>query len=324
MATSAGQSAELHVVVGAGAIGRAVATRLAEAGHRVRVVTRSGSAIADCVESVAANAASAEAMARLTAGASAIYDCANPPYHRWPLDWPPIASSLLAAAEASGAVLVTVSNLYGYGPAHLSLGVNAYDAAHPMTETTPLAATGSKGRVRARMWQDALEAHRAGRLRATEVRASDYVGPGASSAVGDRLVPRVLRGRGVSVLGRTDRPHTWSYNQDVARLMVVAGNDPRAWGRAWHVPSHEPLTQRDLVDRLAAAAGVGRVGVRGLPSALLRGLGLFSPLMRELRETEYQFRLDFVMDSSAATAAFGLTPTPWEEILAETLRAHRT
>jgi hypothetical protein len=49
-------------------------------------------------------------------------------------------------------------------------------------------------------------------------------------------------------------------------------------------------------------------------------MGLVSPLMRELRETEYQFRADFVMDSSAAQATFGLKPALWEEIVAVTVR----
>jgi len=56
---------------------------------------------------------------------------------------------------------------------------------------------------------------------------------------------------------------------------------------------------------------------------VLRGMGLAWPLMRELRETEFQFRDDFVMDSSAAEMAFGLKPTPWEEIVAVTVRASR-
>ena len=45
-------------------------------------------------------------------------------------------------------------------------------------------------------------------------------------------------------------------------------------------------------------------------------MGLVSPLMRELRETEYPFSGDFVMDSSAAQATFTLRPTPWEEVIA--------
>ncbi len=321
---------ESGLVIGAGVIGSRVAQLLAERGDRVTVVSRRGSSPAGSgprdgvpgVTHVAADAADAAAMARLAEGAAVVYNCVNPPYHRWPADWPPIAASVLAAAERSGAVLVTLSNLYGYGPAGRSLGVGAYDEAHPMTEATPLAATGAKGRIRARVWQDALAAHQAGRVRAAEVRASDFVGPGAQSALGERVLGRIRHGRGVSVLGRADQPHTWSFTGDVAGMLVVAGSDPRAWGRAWHAPSNEPRSQREAVNDLALAAGAGsgRVRVGTVPSVLLRGIGLVSPLMRELRETEYQFRDAFVMDSSAAQAAFGLKPTPWDEVVSATVR----
>src|SRR6266581_7409702 len=184
---------ELSLVVGAGVIGSRVAGMLAERGDRVSVVSRHGSGPAELagVTRVAADAADTGTMARLAEGASVIYNCVNPPYHRWPADWPPIAASVLAAAERSGAVLVTLSNLYGYGPAVSGGAVSGgYDEAHPMTEATPLAATGRKGRVRARVWQDALAAHQAGRVRVAEVRGSDFIGPGAASALGERIVGR--------------------------------------------------------------------------------------------------------------------------------------
>jgi len=321
-ASGNGTASELHVVVGAGPVGSGVARDLASRGHRVAIITRSGSGPADiAADLVAADASDAEAVTRLTEGATAIYNCANPPYHRWPALWPPIAASLLGAAEHSGAVLITISNLYGYGPARASQGSDGYTVDRPMTEATPLAATGPKGTVRARMWRDALAAHEAGRVRAVEVRAADYVGPGPGSVLGDRVVPQVLRGKGVSVLGRTDRPHTWSYTGDVARLAVVAGRDPRAWGRAWHTPSGPPRTQRDAVGDIARMAGRKPVPVRAVPSAVLRAAGLFSPLMRELAETRYQFAEDFVMDSAAAQRTFGLTPTPWDCVISELLSA---
>ena len=251
-------------------------------------------------------------MARLAEGASVIYNCVNPPYHRWPADWPPIAASLLGAAERSGAVLVTLSNLYGYGPAD----PGGYDEAHPMTEATPLAATGPKGRIRARVWQDALAAHQTGRVRVAEVRAADFVGPGAQSALG--RADRPARQAGQKRLGARPR-------RPAAHLVVHrrrgpdagdGGNRPRGLdGRAWHVPSNEPRSQRQVIDDFARAAGVGQVRVSEIPSVVLRGMGLAWPLMRELRETEYQFRDDFVMDSTAAQASFGLKPAAWEQIV---------
>uniref|UniRef100_UPI0029C87011 NAD-dependent epimerase/dehydratase family protein n=1 Tax=Micromonospora sp. RTP1Z1 TaxID=2994043 RepID=UPI0029C87011 len=225
----------LHVIVGAGPVGTATALLLAQRGDRVRVVTRRGTGPEHpAVERVAADAADPDRLAALADGADALYNCANPAYHRWPTDWPPLAAALLAAGERSGAVLATVGNLYGYGPVE-----------GPMTEATPLAATGVKGRVRNRMWADALAAHRAGRVRVTEVRGSDYLGV-AATALPMMVLPRVIAGQRVFLPVDMDAPHTFTYVDDVARTVVAAATDPRAWGRAGHVPSAPALRVREL------------------------------------------------------------------------------
>jgi len=299
-----------HVIVGAGAIGTALALLLAEQDEQVRVVTRSGSGPQHPrVERVAADATDAGRLTELATGAGALYNCASPPYHRWTTDWPPLAAALLTAAERSGAVLATASNLYGYGPCPM-----------PMTESTPLATTTRKGLVRAGMWRDALAAHEAGRVRITEVRGSDYLGVSPNSFMHDRAVPALLAGKTVRVLGDPDAPHTWTWTGDIARLLAVAARDERAWGRAWHAPSHDPVTPRQLVADLCRAADVDQVEVKPLPAAMIRLAGLFSPPLRELPEVAYQHDRPFVMDSSAAQALFDLKPTPWETILRDTLR----
>src|SRR5262245_53886825 len=217
----------LHVIVGAGAIGTNTALLLAERGDRVRVVTRSGSGPTHpAIEKVAADATDAQALRRLAAGAAALYNCANPPYDKWPRFWPPLAAALLDAAEHTGAVLVTTGNLYGYGPVD-----------RPMTESMPLAATTVKGQVRAKMWQDALAAHEAGRVRATEARASDFIGLNSRSMFNERMLPTLLTGGTVRAPIDFDQPHTVSYVKDVARTLVTLADDERAWGRPWHVPS---------------------------------------------------------------------------------------
>jgi nucleoside-diphosphate-sugar epimerase len=301
-----------HLVVGAGPIGSAVALRLADQGDEVVLAARSGRGPEhDRITRLAADASDPAAVTALAEGTAAVYNCVNPAYHRWTQDWPPIAAALLSAAERAGAVLATVSNLYGYGP-----------VTGPMNEDLPLAATGPKGRVRAQMYRDALAAHEAGRVRITEVRGSDYVGPGAESHLGERVVPRLLAGRKVSVIGSADQPHTWTATQDVARLLVVAAADERAWGRAWHVPSNPPRTQREAVGDLARVAGLPPVPVSTAPTVALTVLGLVNPTIRELKETLYQFQQPFVLDSSAAQHTFGLQPTPWDEVLAATLRSY--
>ncbi len=293
----------LHVIVGAGAVGTATARLLAERGEQVRVVTRRGGGPGHAtVERVAADAADADRLGRLADGASAIYNCANPPYHRWLTEWPPLASALLTAAERSGAVLATASNLYGYGP-----------VTAPMTESTPLAATHPKLRLRADMWRDALARHEAGRIRATEVRASDYIE--ANSIITIALGKPLLAGRRAYMPAPLDEPHSWTSITDVARTLVTVATEPRAWGRAWHVPTNPPLTIRELALRFSAVAGAPAPKLTSIPYVALWTVGLFSPLVRELRTTRYQFARPFVIDSTLATQTFGIEPTPIEEAL---------
>lgn len=298
-------AAGTHLVVGAGGVGSAVALLLADAGADVIIASRSGSGPEHTrIRREPGDASDVDALLAIAPEAAVVYNCVNPPYHGWSIEWPPLAAAFLAYAERTGAVLATCSNLYGYGPVDV-----------PMTEDMPLAATGTKARVRVRMWLDAKAANDAGRIRATEVRGSDYIGPGAQSMLGDRVVPRVLAGKPVQMLGDVDQPHTWTAPIDVARTLVTASADPRAWGRAWHVPSNPPRSQREAVGDLAAAAGVRAVKVSSIPAALLWGLALVNPLVRELKETAYQRDRPYVLDDSAARESFDLMPTPWADVL---------
>ncbi|MFE2350417.1 MULTISPECIES: NAD-dependent epimerase/dehydratase family protein [Kitasatospora] len=299
-----------HLIVGAGPVGSAAARLLADRGEEVVVVTRTGAAAGplDGVRRLHLDAADTAALTAAAEGATALYNCANPPYHRWAEVWPPLAASLLTAAERTGAVLATVSNLYGYG---------AVDG--PMGPDSPLRPNSVKGGVRAAMWREALAAHRDGRVRATEVRGSDYLGPGVTAALDGRAFGRALAGRTVQVLGDPDAPHSWTSPADAARLLVTAAAEERAWGRAWHVPSNPPRSQRQVVADLCAAAGRPAPKVTAIPGPVLALLGLVNPTVRAVRETAYQFERPFVIDDTATREAFGLEPRPWERIVAELL-----
>ncbi len=302
----------LHLVVGAGPIGSSVARLLADSGEQVRVVTRRGSGPEHpAIERVAADASDAARLRELARGTVAIYNCVNPPYHRWTTDWAPIAAALLGAAEASGAVLAITGNLYGYGPV---------DA--PMTEDLPLAATTRKGRVRARMWLDALAAHRAGRVRVTEARGSDYVGADAQSMF-TYAGPALLAGKTARLPVNLDLPHSVTYTGDMARTLVTIARDERAWGRPWHVPTAPARTIRDMLTDFSRLAGAPEPRLAVLPRSLMRAVGVFSRQLRELDEMRYQFERPFVLDSSRATRELGLTATPLPESLAATARAMR-
>ncbi len=298
-----------HLILGAGPVGRATAALLARNGQDVTLASRSGTGVAiDGVRRLALDAADPAALLAAANGQDALYNCLNPAYTRWSTDWPPLANALLAAAERSGAVLATASNLYAYGP-----------VAGPMVAGLPDASPEARGRVRARMWADALAAHESGRLRAVEVRASDYLGPGVGAGSHlTRLVPALRAGKRPLLIGSPDLPHTWTDIRDVARTLVAVAGDPAAWGRVWHVPSNAPKTQREALTEIAAVLGRPLARPRVMGAGALRALGIFSPFLRELAGTAYQFTDPFVMDSAAAQRQLGLSPAAWSETVRAT------
>ena len=137
---------DTYVVVGAGPVGTELSQLLAGRGEEVMVVTRSGGQSAGPITRVAADASDPERLTELATGAKALFNCANPgDYTTWEQVWPPLAASLLTAAEHTGATLVITGNLYPYGPTEA-----------PMVEGQPDTAIDHKGRLRARMWAEAL------------------------------------------------------------------------------------------------------------------------------------------------------------------------
>ncbi len=298
----------LHVIVGAGPVGSATANLLADHGEQVRVITRRGTGPDRAeVERVAADATSLERLSELTKGAAALYNCASPLYHQWFTDWPPLHHALLGAAERSGAVLASACNAYGYGPVD-----------GPITDTTPLAATEPKLKLRADMWRDMLAAHEAGKIRATEVRASDYIE--ANSIFSFVLAKPLLAGKRAWVPAKLDEPHSWTSVRDMATALVTAATTERAWGRGWLVPTNPPLTVRELATRFTELNKAPAPKLTTMPYPALWAAGLFDATIKELRHTTYQWNRPFTIDSSVTEREFGLTPTPIDTALANVAR----
>jgi nucleoside-diphosphate-sugar epimerase len=298
----------------AGGTGSAVVGELVARDLPVRAVTRSGAAdLPAGVEQVAADVATPDGARRACAGAAVVYHCAQPAYTKWVESFPPLTRAVLDGAADAGAKLVFADNLYVYGPPD-----------GPMTEETPQRAQGEKGRIRIEMAAAVLEAHAEGRLRCTIGRSSDYYGPrGTTSTVGDNLMKPLLRGKRTRWLGSLDQPHTLNYLGDMARALATLGQREEADGQVWHVPAAEALTGRQFLKLAYEAAGLApKTGVAS--RSMIRLVGVFNPLVRELNETLYQFERPFISDASRFQAAFGpFEPTPHPEAVGRTVEWFR-
>jgi nucleoside-diphosphate-sugar epimerase len=301
---------ELHVVLGTGPLGRSVMEALLRRGRTIWAVNRSGkmAEVPGGVTVARGDVNDGASIAALTRGAAAVYMAAQPEYHEWPEKFPPMMAAVLDGVAASGAKLVIGENLYMYGDTD----------GRPMAEELPYAATTRKGKARGQVAQMALDAHRAGKVRVTIGRGSDFFGPWVlGSLFGDRFFYPALAGKAANLTGNVDVPHTTTYIGDFGEALAILGERDEALGRAWHVPNDCPqVTQRQFAEMVFAELGQPvKISVMG--KTMMRLGGLFVPAARETVEMMYEFEKPFVADSGAFERAFGMRPTP----LAESIRA---
>jgi nucleoside-diphosphate-sugar epimerase len=304
----------LHVVFGAGQVGRALAGHLARSGAHVRAVSlHRPSALDDGIDWRAADVTDPEAAADAAKGAAVVYQCLNAPYTHWERRFPPLQRSVLAAAERVGALLVTLENVYGYGPT----------GGGPMTEGLPLAATTVKGRTRAAMTRELLVAEDTGRVRIAIGRASDFFGPDVTeSTLGRQVFANAVARKRAVFLGNPNLLHTYSYVPDIAAGLATLGTDDRAVGGVWHLPGPETVTTRAVLDLVAGHLG-HPVGIRSLPNLAVRALGVAIPMMRGLAEMSYEFDEPFVLDTTKYLSTFGTAGTPLATAIEETVGWYR-
>ena len=306
-----------HVVFGAaGGTGSALVAELVRQNKPVRAVYRRPQERPPAgVDVVVADAGDPDSARRAAEGAAVVYNAVNVGYSKWIEMLPTISASLSAAASATGARFVYADNLYCYGPTR----------GTPMSETTPLGATGPKGRLRIRLAEDLLAAHRAGHLDVAIARSSDFYGPnGLNAAAGERVFGAALKGKKPSFIGKPGVPHTYSYLPDMARAMVILAERDEASGEVWHLPADKALTGEEFAALMGETLG-RPLQPSYLPGILIDVAGIFVREIREVKEQMYEFNEPYILDSSKFQGAFGpFAATPHKEAIKATLDWYRS
>lgn len=299
----------MYVVTGAGPVGYTVAEQLAEQGHQVRILTRSGSGPDHpLVERMRVDASDPLRLAEAVAGAEAVFHCIHGSAYRaaaWAAELPRAEHVVMDAAAAAGAVVVFPESLYSYS-----------EPDRVMTESSPRTASGGKRGIRTAL----LAARQAHAANTVSVVAGDFFGPRVKMAhAGERMVTPILAGKTVQFIGSTKQPHSFTYVPDLAAAMIAAARKPALWNTVLHAPTGPGVTQADMAAAHAEAAGVAAPKVSAVPGWVLRAAGIVSTDMRELAELLYQFEHPFVMDSSESQRLLGLQPTPLAEAATATM-----
>jgi nucleoside-diphosphate-sugar epimerase len=307
----------ITLVGASGAIGKSVGDALHQEGTEYRVVGRDRDKLTAMfgsdprAEIVTWNPDDPDSARAALRGSDTIVYLVGVPYHQFHLH--PILMRKTVAAAASEAVerLVLIGTVYPYGIPRTT----------PVTEDHPREPHTFKGRMRKEQEDVLLEADAKGKIRGAILRLPDFYGPNVERSFLNDLFQAAATGRTANLIGPIDTPHEFIFTPDVGPVVIALGRNPDAWGRWWHLAGPGAVTQRELAGRVFQMAGrKPRLRVAG--KNMLRLLGLFNPLMRELVEMHYLVTTPVLLDDSALQKLLGsVRKTSYEEGLRLSLDA---
>lgn len=306
---------DLHVVLGSsGGAGSAIVRALAATDHRVRAVNRGGDAKVPLgVQRLGADITNPDGAAAAMAGAAVVYMAAQPPYHRWPEEFPGMLATVLDAAAAADTKLVMVDNLYMYGP-----------GATMMTEDLAEPGGSRKGAVRAAMAETLRNAHTAGRVRVTIGRLSDYFGFAAdNSGITALAIAPAAKGKTARWMGKLDAKHSVAYLPDVGRAFVTLGDESKADGETWILPHPPAVTGAEFLATVNEALPTPvKTGL--ITKNVLRMAAPFHRISREGLDIAYQWTDEFVADDGKFQRVFGpFAVTPLDSAVPASIEWYR-
>jgi nucleoside-diphosphate-sugar epimerase len=299
----------------AGAIGPAAASEFLARGHEVRAVARDAArlraALPSRTEAFVADLADPAAARAAADGMDAIVYAVGVPYNHFELH-PQFMRITLDAARAAGVrELIVISSVYAYGRPQTPT----------VAETHPREPHTRKGRWRKEQEDLTLAAHDPNGLQTLVLRLPDFYGPGAGNTASAYALKNIAAGKPADVLGPVTTPHEWVYVPDVAPVLAGLLERPNAFGTAYNLAGPGTLTELQFVQKLFAAAG-RPLRYREAGPLVLRALGIFDPVLRELVEMAYLHQTPVLLDDAKLHAVLGtIAKTPYDEGIRATVAA---
>jgi nucleoside-diphosphate-sugar epimerase len=304
----------------AGAIGKTIAETLDATGREYRVVGRHREALESAfgrsplAEINAWDPEDASSVRGAVRGSDTLIYLVGVPYHRFELH-PILMRTTVDAAIAEGVERVLlIGTVYPYG----------VPQTMPVKEDHPRNPNTFKGRMRKEQEDILLEADAAGKIRGAVLRLPDFYGPRVERGFLDNLFQAAAKGGTANLIGPIDKLHEFVFVPDVGPVVLALAEQPRAYGRWWHLAGAGTLTQKEIAERVfRMARSKPRKRVAGKNT--LRIMGLFNPLLRELVDMNYLFTNPLILDDSAIHQLLGeIRKTPYDEGLRLCLEAQQT
>lgn len=305
----------MQTILGAGgAIGIELARALPQYTNDIRLVSRNPKRVNPGDQLMPANILDQSSLDKAVQGSSIVYVTVGFEYNVkiWRKTWPPFIRNVIDSCIKHHCKLVFFDNVYMYDIGHIG----------NMTEETPINPPSEKGKVRAELVNMIMSEVLAGKLNALIARSADFYGPhtGQNGLLTETVFKPLSKGKTANWMGSDDKKHSFTYTPDAGKATALLGNSPEAYNQVWHVPTaSNPLTGKEWVEAIAGEFGV-KPNYRTVSKFMLRVLGLFIPVMREMPEMFYQNDRDYIFRSDKFEKHFNLAPTPYIEGIAETIK----
>jgi nucleoside-diphosphate-sugar epimerase len=319
MTAMSGETKITALFLGAtGGIGGAIARKLLARGWRIRALNRDAAKASKnepAFEWVQGDAMNAGDVLKVAEGVGLIVHAVNPPGYR---DWEklvlPMLDNTIAAARVVGARIVLPGNVYNFGP----------DALQSPTEESPQHPLTKKGAIRVEMEKRLKAASQSG-TGAIIVRAGDFFGPGATanSWFSSGLV---TPGKPVGTIknpGRRGVGHQWTYLPDMAETIaqLVERADRLPPFAVYHMDGFWDADGMQMAEAIKRVAG-GKAKIGRFPWWIVSLAAPFIPLMREIKEMCYLWKVPLRMKNAKLVAELGKEPqTPIDEAVRASLVA---
>jgi nucleoside-diphosphate-sugar epimerase len=304
----------MQVILGAGgAIGKDLAKELKNYTNKIRLVARNPQKINENDELITGDLTNSEFVEKTLKGAKVAYLTVGLPYRLkvWRQQWPVIMRNVISACEKNQCKLVFFDNMYLYDAEKLN----------PMIEETAINPPSKKGKVRAQIVQTLMHEVETGRISALVARAADFYGPGINNSMfNEAIVKNLKAGKKANWFCSLQFKHNFTYTPDAAKATALLGNTENAYGEVWHLPTAPAKTMQEWIELTAGELGV-KSKTMVVAKSLMGALGLFNPLMREMKEMLYQYDHDYEFDSSKFETVFNMKPTPAKKAIKEIVEA---
>ena len=290
-----------------GAIGVELAKALNQYTNHIRLVSRNPKKVNSTDELYPADLLNPAALKEAIKGSEIVYSTIGFEYNTgiWQKKWPVFMRTLLDACLENNYKMVFFDNIYMYDQNYMN----------DIHEETPVNPPSKKGKVRAEIAGMILKEIDAGRLKAMIVRSADFYGPGIqkTSMLTQTVLDPLSKGKKANWMSSVDFKHSFTYTPDAGKATALLGNTNEAYNQVWHLPTaSNPLTGKEWIEAIANEMGV-KPKYQVATKFIVRMLGLFIPIMREMPEMMYQYDRDYIFKSDKFENRFDIKPTSYQE-----------